>query len=178
MILNSLISQKCKTMQHKNNLNHIITARIVMNRSNLNVLLSQILNNFSTTIKPGECVALVGSSGCGKSTVLQLLQRLYDPLSGSIKLDGTDLKKMNLKRLRSCLGQLCLICIKYITNSDFDVNYFIYFQVWQAKSQFYLAGPFLKIQRSDAKKLHKKKSKGLHLQRMLMTLLKTCHWYV
>ncbi|CAB3235155.1 unnamed protein product [Arctia plantaginis] len=64
----------------------------------------KILNSFSATIKPGECVALVGSSGCGKSTVLQLLQRLYDPLSGSIKLDGTDLNKINLKRLRSCLG--------------------------------------------------------------------------
>ncbi|XP_075991226.1 multidrug resistance protein homolog 49-like [Anticarsia gemmatalis] len=64
----------------------------------------KILNDFSIHIKPGECVALVGSSGCGKSTILQLLQRLYDPQAGSVKLDGKDLKNLNLSWLRSSLG--------------------------------------------------------------------------
>ncbi|CAH1647758.1 unnamed protein product [Spodoptera littoralis] len=64
----------------------------------------KVLNGFSIKIKAGECVALVGSSGCGKSTILQLLQRLYDPLSGSVKLDGKDVKNLNLGWLRSCLG--------------------------------------------------------------------------
>ncbi|KAM3968871.1 LOW QUALITY PROTEIN: multidrug resistance protein homolog 49-like [Aphomia sociella] len=63
-----------------------------------------VLKEFSLHIKPGESVALVGSSGCGKSTILQLLQRLYDPLSGSVKLDGKDLKNLNLSWLRSSLG--------------------------------------------------------------------------
>ncbi|CAB3225446.1 unnamed protein product [Arctia plantaginis] len=64
----------------------------------------KILNDFSIHIKRGECVALVGSSGCGKSTILQLLQRLYEPSSGSVKLDGKDVKDLNLKWLRSSLG--------------------------------------------------------------------------
>lgn len=64
----------------------------------------KILKGLSLHIKPGECVALVGSSGCGKSTILQLLQRLYDPHSGSVKLDGKDLRNLNLGWLRSSLG--------------------------------------------------------------------------
>lgn len=65
----------------------------------------QVLKGLTLHIKPGECVALVGSSGCGKSTILQLLQRLYDPTSGSVKLDGKDLKNLNLSWLRSGLGK-------------------------------------------------------------------------
>ncbi|XP_028035436.1 multidrug resistance protein homolog 49-like [Bombyx mandarina] len=64
----------------------------------------KVLKGFSIHVKPGECVALVGSSGCGKSTVLQLLQRLYDPQAGSVKLDGKNLKNLNLSWLRSSLG--------------------------------------------------------------------------
>ncbi|XP_059046316.1 multidrug resistance protein homolog 49-like [Achroia grisella] len=64
----------------------------------------KILKGFSLHIKAGECVALVGSSGCGKSTILQLLQRLYDPHSGAVKLDGKDVKNLNLSWLRSSLG--------------------------------------------------------------------------
>ena len=55
-------------------------------------------------IKEGTCVALVGSSGCGKSTCIQLLQRFYDPIEGSISIDGKDLKTLNLKWLRSQIG--------------------------------------------------------------------------
>ncbi|KAI5641364.1 ABC transporter domain-containing protein [Phthorimaea operculella] len=64
----------------------------------------QVLKGFNLRIKAGECIALVGSSGCGKSTILQLLQRLYDPRSGSVKLDGKDVRNLNLGWLRSCLG--------------------------------------------------------------------------
>ncbi|KAJ2954418.1 hypothetical protein O0L34_g2685 [Tuta absoluta] len=64
----------------------------------------QVLKGFNLHIRAGECVALVGSSGCGKSTILQLLQRLYDPRSGSVKLDGKDVRNLNLGWLRSCLG--------------------------------------------------------------------------
>lgn len=65
-------------------------------------------------------MALVGSSGCGKSTILQLLQRLYDPNKGSVKLDGRNLKTLNIGWLRSSLGwllnsfvktRLCVIAI-------------------------------------------------------------------
>ncbi|XP_026317561.1 multidrug resistance protein homolog 49-like isoform X2 [Hyposmocoma kahamanoa] len=64
----------------------------------------KVLDKFSLYIKAGESVALVGSSGCGKSTVLQLIQRLYDPSSGSVTFDGEDTKILNLRWLRSKLG--------------------------------------------------------------------------
>jgi ATP-binding cassette subfamily B protein len=52
------------------------------------------LHGISVTIRPGETVALVGPSGAGKSTIMQLLLRFYDPTSGVIRLDGTDLRDM------------------------------------------------------------------------------------
>jgi len=52
-------------------------------------------------IKPNETVALVGESGCGKSTCVALLERFYDPASGSVKLDGTDIKDLNISWLRN-----------------------------------------------------------------------------
>ncbi|CAK1588203.1 unnamed protein product [Parnassius mnemosyne] len=64
----------------------------------------KVLQGFSLHIKAGECVALVGSSGCGKTTILQLLQRLYDPHIGTVKLDGKNLRNLNLGWLRSSLG--------------------------------------------------------------------------
>ena len=64
----------------------------------------QVLQNFTLSIKMGQTLALVGSSGCGKSTILTLIERLYDPLMGSLSLDGTDLKDLNIRWLRSQIG--------------------------------------------------------------------------
>ncbi|RHZ59931.1 hypothetical protein Glove_360g64 [Diversispora epigaea] len=63
-----------------------------------------ILKNFNLVIEPGEIVALVGSSGSGKSTIVNLLERFYDPVNGSITLDDVDIKDINLKSLRSQIG--------------------------------------------------------------------------
>ena len=52
----------------------------------------------------GQTVALVGASGCGKSTVVQLIQRLYDPLEGSVEIDGIDIRNLNVKWLRNHIG--------------------------------------------------------------------------
>lgn len=49
------------------------------------IFLSQILNSFNLTVESGLTVALVGESGCGKSTVVKLLQRFYDPNSGEVR---------------------------------------------------------------------------------------------
>ncbi|XP_046391423.1 multidrug resistance protein homolog 49-like [Ischnura elegans] len=64
----------------------------------------KILQGLSFKINRGETVALVGHSGCGKSTCIQLIQRLYDPLSGTVRLDGMDISSMNVSWLRSHIG--------------------------------------------------------------------------
>ncbi|XP_078320541.1 ATP-dependent translocase ABCB1-like isoform X1 [Crassostrea virginica] len=64
----------------------------------------QVLKGVSLDISRGETVALVGSSGCGKSTIIQLLQRFYDPEEGEICLDKNNIKTLNLKWLRRHIG--------------------------------------------------------------------------
>ncbi|XP_013191344.1 multidrug resistance protein homolog 49 [Amyelois transitella] len=61
----------------------------------------QVLNGINLKINANETVALVGQSGCGKSTVLQLLQRMYDPDSGSVSANGNDLRNLNVRHLRN-----------------------------------------------------------------------------
>jgi ATP-binding cassette subfamily B (MDR/TAP) protein 1 len=62
-----------------------------------------VLENFSAVFEEGKTTALVGSSGSGKSTIVQLLERFYDPEFGSVTLDGMDLKDLNLKNYRKNL---------------------------------------------------------------------------
>jgi ATP-binding cassette subfamily B protein len=62
------------------------------------------LDGFSLAVEPGETVALVGPSGAGKTTVLQLLLRFYDPQSGRIRLDGVDIARLDPAALRGRLG--------------------------------------------------------------------------
>nr|QZZ63294.1 ABC transporter [Leptinotarsa decemlineata] len=64
----------------------------------------QVLKGLNLSILQGKTVALVGQSGCGKSTIIQLIERFYDPSSGEVKLDGNNLKSMKLESLRSHLG--------------------------------------------------------------------------
>jgi ABC-type multidrug transport system fused ATPase/permease subunit len=63
-----------------------------------------ILQGLSLSIVRGQTVALVGGSGCGKSTVIQLIQRFYDPLDGIVAIDGIDIKLLNVKWLRQHTG--------------------------------------------------------------------------
>ena len=63
-----------------------------------------VLKGLDLIVKPGQMVALVGQSGCGKSTCIQLLQRLYDPISGILTLDRRDIASVSLATLRSQLG--------------------------------------------------------------------------
>uniref|UniRef100_A0A8C4Y6C9 ATP-binding cassette sub-family B member 5 n=1 Tax=Gopherus evgoodei TaxID=1825980 RepID=A0A8C4Y6C9_9SAUR len=64
----------------------------------------QVLKGLTLKIDCGQTVALVGSSGCGKSTMVQLLQRFYDPQEGMITVDGHDIKSLNLRHYREFIG--------------------------------------------------------------------------
>ena len=64
----------------------------------------QILNRLNLSIKKGESIALVGESGCGKSTVIQLIQRFYDLNHGSLDIEGHNIESLNLPYVRSKLG--------------------------------------------------------------------------
>ncbi|KAG8177035.1 hypothetical protein JTE90_024081 [Oedothorax gibbosus] len=64
----------------------------------------RILRGLDLRIEPGKTVALVGSSGCGKSTCAQLIERFYEPQSGSVLLDDTEVGEMNVSNLRSHVG--------------------------------------------------------------------------
>ena len=63
-----------------------------------------ILTDISFTARPGTSIALVGQTGAGKSTAMNVLQRLWDPVSGSIRIDGHDLRDVTLESLRQSIG--------------------------------------------------------------------------
>ncbi|KAK3108334.1 hypothetical protein FSP39_005774 [Pinctada imbricata] len=64
----------------------------------------KVLKGVSLSVERGQTMALVGSSGCGKSTMVQLMMRFYDPEAGSVHLDGKNLKDLNVKWLRQHIG--------------------------------------------------------------------------
>uniref|UniRef100_A0A667G4G4 ATP binding cassette subfamily B member 4 n=1 Tax=Lynx canadensis TaxID=61383 RepID=A0A667G4G4_LYNCA len=63
-----------------------------------------VLQGLSLEVKKGQTLALVGSSGCGKSTVVQLLERFYDPMAGTVLIDGKEIKHLNVQWLRAHMG--------------------------------------------------------------------------
>ncbi|CAF4738551.1 unnamed protein product [Rotaria sp. Silwood1] len=79
----------------------------ICNRLSSDALAIQQMFNLQLNLsicQSGQRVALIGESGCGKSTVIQLLERFYDPIQGRIYLDGVDIRQLNIQWLRSCLG--------------------------------------------------------------------------
>ena len=65
-----------------------------------------LIENLNLHVKPGQRVALVGPTGCGKTTVINLLMRFYDVNSGSIEMDGCDIRKLTRKSLRGNYGMV------------------------------------------------------------------------
>ena len=66
----------------------------------------KLIQNFNLEVKPGQRVAIVGPTGCGKTTVINLLMRFYDVNSGSIRIDGIDIRDMTRKSLRESFGMV------------------------------------------------------------------------
>ena len=65
-----------------------------------------LIENFNLRVQPGQRVAIVGPTGCGKTTLINLLMRFYDPQEGQILLDGVDTRDMTRSQLRSCVGMV------------------------------------------------------------------------
>ena len=65
-----------------------------------------LIDDFDLSVKPGQRVAIVGPTGCGKTTFINLLMRFYDPDGGNIELDGIDTKLMNRATLRRSVGMV------------------------------------------------------------------------
>ncbi len=79
----------------------------------------KVLNNINLSIQPGQTVAIVGSSGAGKSTIINLLSRFYDIQSGSITIDGMDIKNFTLSSLRE---QIAVVLQDVFLFSDSILN--------------------------------------------------------
>uniref|UniRef100_A0A8C5I315 ATP-binding cassette sub-family B member 5 n=1 Tax=Gouania willdenowi TaxID=441366 RepID=A0A8C5I315_GOUWI len=83
----------------------------------------KVLNDMSLSVKSGQTIALVGSSGCGKSTTIQLLQRFYDPLEGSVCIDGHDIRSINIRCLREMIGVVSQEPILFATTITENIRY-------------------------------------------------------
>jgi ATP-binding cassette subfamily B protein len=73
----------------------------------------RVLSNFNFTLKPGQRVALIGENGQGKTTVVKLITRLYDPTEGEILLDGVDLREYDIESLHAEIGVIFQDFMRY-----------------------------------------------------------------
>ncbi|XP_060086046.1 ATP-dependent translocase ABCB1-like [Ylistrum balloti] len=83
----------------------------------------EVLKGVSLHVANGQTVALVGSSGCGKSTMVQLLQRFYDPTEGQILIDGTDIRELNVPWLRQHIGIVSQEPVLFATTIAENIRY-------------------------------------------------------
>ncbi|XP_033762430.1 ATP-dependent translocase ABCB1-like isoform X2 [Pecten maximus] len=83
----------------------------------------EVLKGVDLHVANGQTVALVGSSGCGKSTMVQLLQRFYDPTDGKILIDGTDIRELNVAWLRQHIGIVSQEPVLFATTIAENIRY-------------------------------------------------------
>ncbi|KAM9304344.1 ATP-dependent translocase ABCB1-like [Morus bassanus] len=83
----------------------------------------EILKGLNLKISCGQTVALVGGSGCGKSTTVQLIQRFYDPKEGTVTIDGQDIKTLNVRYLREIIGVVNQEPVLFATTITENIRY-------------------------------------------------------
>ncbi|MEK6927376.1 MAG: ABC transporter ATP-binding protein [Nanoarchaeota archaeon] len=106
------IEQEVKDIENASNIK-IKEGRIEYENVGFKYNARSILKNFNLNIRPGEKVALVGHSGSGKTTLVKLLYRLYDTQTGSIKIDGKNIKDVKQESLREELSIVPQECILF-----------------------------------------------------------------
>lgn len=82
-----------------------------------------VLNDISFSIAPGTTTAIVGASGQGKSTIARLLFRFYDPIAGSITIDGQDLRDVTQASLRLQIGVVPQDCVLFNDTIEYNIRY-------------------------------------------------------
>lgn len=82
-----------------------------------------VLNDISFTAKKGQTVAVIGSTGSGKSTLVNLIPRFYDATQGTVKVDGVDVRKMTQHQLRECLGYVPQKGVLFSGTIDSNIRY-------------------------------------------------------
>ncbi|MCQ2521265.1 MAG: ABC transporter ATP-binding protein/permease [Lachnospiraceae bacterium] len=82
-----------------------------------------VLRDISFTIKPGETLAIMGETGCGKTSLIQLIPRFYDPYEGRILIDGEDIKSFKLTDLRHQIGLATQDVLLYSDTIDGNIAY-------------------------------------------------------
>ena len=82
-----------------------------------------VLNDISFTAQKGQTVAVIGSTGSGKSTLVNLIPRFYDATQGTVKVDGVDVRKMTQHRLRECLGYVPQKGVLFSGTIDSNIRY-------------------------------------------------------
>lgn len=90
-----------------------------------------VVKDLSITFPAGKTCALVGASGSGKSTIVSLVERFYDPLSGVVRLDGIDLKDLNVKWLRRQIGLVSQEPILFATTIKGNVAHGLIGSPWE-----------------------------------------------
>uniref|UniRef100_A0A8C2H0H5 ATP-binding cassette sub-family B member 5 n=1 Tax=Cyprinus carpio TaxID=7962 RepID=A0A8C2H0H5_CYPCA len=83
----------------------------------------KVLNGMNLKVMSGQTIALVGSSGCGKSTTIQLLQRFYDPQEGTVTIDGHDIRSLNVRGLRELIGVVSQEPVLFATTIAENIRY-------------------------------------------------------
>ncbi|XP_027395693.1 multidrug resistance protein 1 isoform X1 [Bos indicus x Bos taurus] len=83
----------------------------------------KILKGLNLKVGSGQTVALVGNSGCGKSTTVQLMQRLYDPTEGMVSIDGQDIRTINVRYLREIIGVVSQEPVLFATTIAENIRY-------------------------------------------------------
>ncbi|KAF8503872.1 P-loop containing nucleoside triphosphate hydrolase protein [Gautieria morchelliformis] len=94
-----------------------------------------VIKDITISFEAGKTTAIVGASGSGKSTIVSLVERFYDPTSGAVKLDGRDVKDLNIKWLRSQIGLVSQEPTLFSTTIEGNVAYGLIGTQWETASQ-------------------------------------------
>ena len=82
-----------------------------------------VLTDISFVANPGETIAIMGETGCGKTSLIQLIPRFYEPTSGEVLVDGLDVSKLKLKQLRTSIGMATQDVLLYSDTIDGNIAY-------------------------------------------------------